>query len=197
MRKSFIVFVFVLFSLSACEKFSSAQKPKRPEVDESISVKYKNYGWGMTMEEAKQQIKNNGYEEQRALNPERILLYADKFMDEDISVYLEFTPISQQLFTVSVAFEEGFSNIGTLKHILLEKYGYPWEDLAFGSTWKQNGEYVLSLDGDIKSVNPSYRNQTPRTMLSYKSPEHDFICKSEYERLRKQEIERISSKNQF
>ena len=127
--------------------------PSYIEIDESVIVQYKNYTWGMSVEETKQRAKDNGFEvqsvadtRQQILSPHKSapgifslnkekrnlleLSYADRFEDKDMSVTLVFTPTTERMGKVEIAIRSQGSDgnmIPILGEVLTDKYGPAWQ----------------------------------------------------------------------
>lgn len=196
MRRGIVVLIAVLVCLPACQD-SHVPEPVI-EIDKSIAVHYKNYNWGITMEEAKQRVKDNGFEIQGILDDRQRLkdyigseyifgeddrlqlLYTDKFMGDDMPVSLAFTPITEKLLEVNI--ETGKINSRALRVVLIEKYGNPsYSDGSSYNKWMQNGETVLDLSDK----------------LSYTSPRYHEVYLNERDRLMKEMQELEMEKGQF
>lgn len=120
----------------------------------AFSAQFENYEWGISKEEAKQQIKDNRYVIKGNYNyeedNEEVLEYEDELFGSDISVGLLFTPISKQLFGILIESEE--ESVGEkLKPILEKKYGEASE-IKNLYVWGERDKPDLSLEYDYDTT---------------------------------------------
>lgn len=151
---SVIVFAFInktanskKGSVNLSDKFISSS----PRPAETYSPTYDNYEWGISKEQAVQQVQNNGYEIIKRLNYQEDnsegIVFRDKLFGNDINVILIFTPISKNLCLILIKSDN--RNIGKrLKAILEKKYGTPEKPNVFSEKykWVREGFPYIVLD---------------------------------------------------
>lgn len=147
-----------------------------------FAAQYENYEWGISKQEAIKQIKDMGMNLLANMTLEKDgvegLGYSDTLFNENILVYLQFTPKSKILCAISIKSED--ASLGKdLKPILTKKYGVPMRQNQFLEKyiWAKDGHVSLLLTFDFK------------TTLIYYSTKYFHIYKEEDEEIKTKEAE--------
>ncbi|MDD5081498.1 MAG: hypothetical protein PHZ27_02870 [Candidatus Omnitrophica bacterium] len=93
-----------------------------------------------------------------AIDDDRVLKYADRILDEDCVVTLEFSPISKELALIKIIWaDKGIAE--DMKKILVEKYGEYKKSNIFIEEyrWQSAGEFdVIVLEYDYAGTTLTY-----------------------------------------